>query len=126
MRYEPGPMLKKILLALGAVVAVFLVVVATRPASFEVKRSLLINAPAEIVYAQVNDFHAWAGWSPWDHLDPTMKRTYGDVAAGVGASYHWVGNKDVGEGNMKITEAKLSNGDRIQLGGTLCRFIVED
>ena len=39
-------------------------------------------------------------------MDPNMKRTYGDVASGVGASYHWVGNKDVGEGNMKITEAR--------------------
>ena len=99
-------MLKKIGIALGALVVVFLIVVATRPATFEVKRSLLINAPADVVYAQISDFHAWGGWSPWDHLDPNMKRTYGDVASGVGASYHWVGNKDVGEGNMKITEAK--------------------
>jgi hypothetical protein len=108
MRYEPRPMLKKILFGLGALFAVFLIVVATRPATFEVKRSLLINAPAEVVYAQIDDFHAWDGWSPWAHLDPNMKCTYNDVPSGVGASYHWVGDKGVGEGNMKITEAKAN------------------
>lgn len=99
-------MLKKILIALGAVIAVFVIVVATRPATFEVKRSLLINAPPDVVYAQVADFHAWAAWSPWDRLDPNLKRTFNEVPVGVGANYHWVGNKDVGEGNMKITEAR--------------------
>lgn len=99
-------MARKILGVLAALIAVFVIVVATRPATFEIKRSLLINAPPDVVFAQVNDFKAWNAWSPWDHMDPAMKRTYGDVPSGVGASYHWVGNKDVGEGSMKITDAK--------------------
>ena len=35
-----------------------------------------------------------------------MKRTFNEVPSGVGAGYHWVGNKDVGEGSMKITDAR--------------------
>lgn len=107
MRYEPRTMAKKILLVVAAVIVVFVIVVATRPATFEVKRTAQINAPAEVVFAQVNDFKAWSAWSPWEQLDPTMKRTFNDVPAGVGAAYHWASDKDdVGEGNMKITVAR--------------------
>ena len=99
-------MAKKILGAIAVLIVIFLAVVGTRPATFEIKRSLLINAPAEVVYDQVDDFKSWNAWSPRDQMDPTMKRTFNEVPSGVGAGYAWVGNKDVGEGNMKITEAK--------------------
>ena len=99
-------MLKKILLGVLAVLVVFSVVVAMRPADFEVSRTATVNAPAEFAFAQVNDFKAWADWSPWDKLDAAIKRTYGDISAGQGATYHWVGNDQVGEGKMTITDAQ--------------------
>lgn len=98
-------MLKKVLGVLLAVIVLFVIVVMTRPDTFELKRSLQMNAPPDVVFAQVNDFKAWSGWSPWDKLDADLKRTYGEVPAGVGATYHWVGEK-TGEGGMKITESK--------------------
>ena len=70
-------MAKKILGVLAALIVVFVIVVMTRPATFEIKRSLLINAPPDVVYAQVSDFHAWTPWSPWEKVDPAMKRTVG-------------------------------------------------
>lgn len=97
---------KKILMGLLVLVVVFLAVIAMQPAEFEVKRMASINAPVDVAYAQVNDFKAWAAWSPWDKLDPAMKRTYGEVSAGSGATYHWVGNDQVGEGKMTITDAQ--------------------
>jgi hypothetical protein len=99
-------MLKKILLGFLAVVVIFLAIVATRPATFEVKRSLQMSAPPDVVYAQVADFHAWKAWSPWAKLDPAQKETYEGPASGVGAKLHWEGNKDVGTGEMTITDAK--------------------
>ena len=99
-------MLKKVGLGLLALVAVLGAVIASRPATFELKRSLLINASPEFVFAQVNDFKAWAAWSPWDRMDPAMKKTYSGAETGVGAHYAWVGNKDVGEGSMTITDSK--------------------
>ncbi|MFO0596650.1 MAG: SRPBCC family protein [Myxococcaceae bacterium] len=99
-------MLKRILLAVLAVLAIFLAFVATRPDSFEVKRELSMSAPPAVAYAQVADFHGWAAWSPWDKLDPAMKRTFDGPNSGVGAHYAWEGNKDVGKGEMKITDAK--------------------
>jgi uncharacterized protein YndB with AHSA1/START domain len=99
-------MLKKILIGLAAVIVLFVIVVATRPSAFRIERSTTISAPPEVVFAQVNDFHAWPGWSPWEKLDPNMKRTHSGPPAGVGAVYAWQGNGDVGEGKMTIQKSE--------------------
>jgi len=99
-------MLKKILIAVAAALAVLLVVISLQPATFHVERSITVAAPAQKVLAQVNDFHAWHAWSPWEKLDPSMKRTYDGAPAGVGAKYAWVGNKEVGEGRMTIEKSE--------------------
>ena len=98
-------MLKKILIALAVIIVVFLVVVALQPADFSVTRAATIAAPPATVFAQVNDFHQWKAWSPWEKIDPEMQRTYSGEQAGVGAKYAWSGNSDVGEGNMTITKS---------------------
>jgi hypothetical protein len=106
-------MLKKILIGLVVLVVGFLAVVAMQPADFRVTRTATISAPPPTVFAHVNDLHQWEAWSPWAKLDPAMKQTYAGAPAGVGASYTWSGNKDVGEGRMTITESHPS--DLIQL-----------
>src|SRR5262249_22033587 len=53
----------------------------------------------------INDFHQWSVWSPYENLDPSMKRTYGGTAAGKGAVYEWAGNSKAGKGRMEIIEA---------------------
>lgn len=106
-------MLKKLLLAVGMVLAAFAVFIATRPASYRVSRSKAIAAPPLSVYPLVADFHQWEKWSPWAKLDPAMKTTYAGPAAAVGSSYAWSGNDKVGEGRMTIVEAKP--GERLRL-----------
>jgi uncharacterized protein YndB with AHSA1/START domain len=98
-------MLRKVLIALAALVVVLLVVIATRPSTYRVERTTRIAAPPDVVFALVNDFHAWNRWSPWEHLDPSMKKTIGGPPSGVGATYAWNGNDKVGEGKMQITES---------------------
>jgi hypothetical protein len=92
----------QILIGVAAVVALFLVVVATRPAKFSIERSITVAAPPEKAFVHVNDFHKWVGWSPWEALDPTMKKTFEGAPEGVGSIYSWVGNGKVGEGRMTI------------------------
>ena len=99
-------MLIKIVLVLAVVVVGFLAFVATRPSAFHIERSARIAAPPAVVFAQVNDFHRWEGWSPWAKMDPAMKTTYSGAPAGEGAAYAWVGNSQVGEGKMTITGSK--------------------
>lgn len=101
-------MLKKILLALALILVVFVIVVALQPANFRVTRSATFNAPAETVFAQVNDFHKWDVWSPWAKLDPNAKNSFDGPASGVGAIMAWAGNKDVGEGRMTLTASRTN------------------
>ncbi|MBI1944885.1 MAG: SRPBCC family protein [Deltaproteobacteria bacterium] len=98
-------MLKKILIAVAVVVVAFLGFVATRPPTYHVERSAVIHAPPEVVFALVNNVANRHTWYPWDRLDPAMKLEYGDKKEGVGATYHWKGNDDVGEGRQTITES---------------------
>ena len=99
-------MLKKILIGIAVIIIVFLVVVALQPADFRVTRSVTIAAPAELVFAQVNELKKWEAWSPWAKIDPAMKQTYQGPSAGAGAIYRWTGNNQVGEGSMTITESR--------------------
>lgn len=98
-------MVKKILLVLLVVVLGVLGYAATKPDTFRVERKAVIPARPEKVYALIEDFHRWGEWSPWEKLDPAMTRTHGGAAKGLGATYAWKGNSDVGEGRMEITEA---------------------
>jgi uncharacterized protein YndB with AHSA1/START domain len=108
-------MLKKIALVLVVVLAVFAGVVATRPAEFRIVRERTVSAPPEVVHAYVNDFRKWPEWSPWEKLDPAMKRDLSGASAGTGAAYHWVGNDKVGEGRMTITDSRPGQSVTIRL-----------
>lgn len=99
-------MLKKILIVLAVLVVVFVIIVATRPDDFRVSRSATIPAPAAAVFEQVNDLHKFQDWSPWAKIDPQCKVTYDGQPAGVGASFAWAGNKQVGEGRMTVVESR--------------------
>ena len=108
-------MLTTILIILAVIVIVFVVVVAMQPSEFRVARSSMMSAPAPAVFAQVNDFHKWEAWNPWGKIDPAMKQTYEGAPAGAGAIYSWVGNNQVGEGRMTMTESRPSDLIRIKM-----------
>lgn len=98
-------MLKLIGLAVVVLLAAVLALAASRPDTFVVQRSAVIKAPPHKVFALINDFHQWQQWSPWERMDPGMRRTYSGAPSGVGSLYAWEGNKKVGRGQMEITEA---------------------
>ena len=94
-----------VVFALAIVITLILAV--TKPDTFRIERSSVINAPPEKVFALINDFQQWRGWSPWENKDPAMKRTYSGPQSGQGAAYAWDGNKNVGSGRMEILDASL-------------------
>jgi len=82
-------MLTTIAIGAGILVAALLGFAATKPGTFRVQRTKSIQAPPEKVFALINDFRRWGSWSPYEKLDPTMKRTYSGAANGKGAVYAW-------------------------------------
>ena len=75
---------------------------AMQPGAFRYERSAVIAAPPEKIIEIVTDFRRYGEWSPWEKLDPGMKRTHSGAPTGVGAVYEWDGNDDVGAGRQEV------------------------
>ena len=97
-------MLKTIGIVVIVLIVGVLVFAATKPDTFRVQRAASIKAPPEKIAAVLGDFHGWEAWSPWEKMDPAMKRSYSGAPKGKGAVYAWEGNSKVGQGRMQITE----------------------
>jgi hypothetical protein len=97
--------MKKILAFLVVAIVGFCIYVATRPSHFKITRSISIAAKPRVIFDQVNDFHKWVAWSPWAKLDPNAKVGYEGPSSGIAASFHWAGNREVGEGKQTIVES---------------------
>ncbi|HEV1993956.1 MAG TPA: SRPBCC family protein [Candidatus Acidoferrum sp.] len=97
-------MLKTIAIVVVVAIAAILGYAMTMPDDFRVQRTTSIKAPPEKIFPLINDLHRWGSWSPWEKMDPEMKRTYSGAAPGKGAAYAWQGNRKVGEGRMEIVD----------------------
>ena len=104
-----------ILIAAVVLVALFVIIVSMRPSDFRYTRTGRMNAPVDVVFANVNDFHKWEAWSPWAKMDPNCKNTFSGPASGPGATFAWAGNNKVGEGRMTILDACANELIRIKL-----------
>lgn len=94
--------------AAAVIAAAVLAVLGSKPGSFRVRRTMRIEAPPEKVRELVEDFYGWSSWSPFEDLDPVMRRAYSEPAAGAGAVYAWKSSGRAGTGRMVITESSPS------------------
>ena len=75
-----------LIVAIGAAVYI-----ATIDGDYQVEDSLVINAPAEMLYSEVNELTSWEVWGPWKEQDPNIVMSFPEKTSGVGASYSWKG-----------------------------------
>jgi len=71
--------------------------------TYEVVRTRTVDAPSAVIHGLIADLHEWVRWSPWEDLDPDLRRTYSGPDRGEGAVYEWSGNRKAGQGRMEIT-----------------------
>ena len=100
--------LKIVLIVLAVALAGVLALAATKPDTFSVQRSATIKAPPERISAVLSDLRGWQAWSPFEKMDPAMKRDFSGAEKGKGAVYAWSGNGEAGAGRMQVTEASAS------------------
>jgi hypothetical protein len=98
-------MIEFIVMVIVVLLVAILIYAASRPNTFLVERSTSIKAPAEKIFPLINDFREWEPWSPWEKIDPSVKRSYSGAVNGEGAIYEWNGNKEIGKGRMEIIES---------------------
>lgn len=99
--------LKRIGLVLLGIILLVVIVGLFMPAKTVVEKSIVVNAPIETVFDQVNTLTNWKKWSPWYKMDTTATLTYSGPASGNGASYAWDSkNSDIGAGTMTLSDVK--------------------
>src|SRR5690606_12684129 len=91
--------------AVAVLVAGVLVYAATGPDAFRIERTASIKAPPDRIFPLISDFRRWASWSPYEKLDPDMKRSLGGAPSGKGAVYAWEGDDKAGAERIEITDA---------------------
>jgi effector-binding domain-containing protein len=94
--------LKIILFILLGIVGVLLILMAVAPTKINSERSVVINAPKEVVWKNIVLFSNQHKWSPWDKKDPNIKITLDGVDGTVGVVNKWVGNDSVGTGEQTM------------------------
>jgi len=97
-------MLTIVLVVVAVALAAALAYAASKPDSFAVQRTTLIDAPPEQIFPLIDDLRAQAAWSPFEK-DPAMRRTHSGPPRGPGAFYAWDGDRRVGAGQIAITES---------------------
>lgn len=97
-------MFKTIIIILAVIVIAILILAARRPDHFTVQRSVSIKAAPEKIFPYLNNMHNFTAWSPFEKLEPDMKRSYNGVASGKGATYAWEGSGKAGQGRMEIVD----------------------
>jgi hypothetical protein len=108
-------MFKKIAIVFVILVVAVLVYAATKPSDFHVQWAAAIKAPPGKIFPLINDYHNWPSWSPYEKLDPNMKKTLIGTGVGKGAVYEWEGNSKAGKGRMEITDSVPSSKVTIKL-----------
>ena len=99
-------MMQKILVGLIATIGSFVALILLQPSDYQVTRTMTVAAPAQEVFAQIDDFHRWQAWSPWAERDPKAKTSFQGPSSGKGAVFAWSGNNEVGEGRMTLMESQ--------------------
>jgi len=100
----------KILKILGMVllgiVALLLGGMLVLPSEVHVERSIVINAPASVVFAEVNSLKKFQAWSPWANIDPETQYQFSGPESGVDSKMAWTSDHpDVGTGAQWIVES---------------------
>lgn len=101
-------LLKRLALALGGLVALFLLGGLFLPSTWQTERSADIEATPEVLLPLIDTPKRWMEWAPWNmERYPGMSVQYEGEERGTGARWNWTG-EDSGKGSMTIRKSDPS------------------
>lgn len=105
--------LKRILYAIGAIIALILIVAVIMPKELNLESEVIIAKPKQVVFDYVKILDNQKYYSKWVMQDPNVKMTMTGTDGTVGAISAWESNvEDVGVGEQEIKT--IVEGERIE------------
>lgn len=108
-------MVRRVLIALFVVLALFLTYIALQPPDYTIVREMKINATPEVIFPFINNSKNADEWMPWKDSDPSVKMTYSGPEEGVGSKSDWDSTGSMGTGSALVTESILNERVKTQL-----------
>jgi len=94
-----------VLYVILGLIALILIIAALIGTKWNFEKSIMINAPLNKVWDNVNTLHALNNWNPWMAKDSNINIVYTGTDGTPGASFSWVSaEKNVGEGSQTIVK----------------------
>lgn len=89
-----------------AIITFFAFLHAYAKKSYDLSRTMVINASRKEIFNYVSQLRKQPHWMPWFKRDPDAVLKFKGVDGKEGAGFYWRGNKKVGEGTQKIVKLK--------------------
>ena len=105
--------LKPILYILLAIIVLVLIVSAFVDGKNHFEKSVSINATPDKVWSHTNSLKLMDTWSPWNKLDPNMKKEWTGATGQTGEKNCWEGNEQAGKGCQEVLKVDAANGKSI-------------
>lgn len=117
-------MIKIVALGVLVLVVAFVAYVSTRESKFLYERSGVINAPIEKIFPYISNFKMGALWSPYEQVDPNMKKVFTGPDGQVGSMMEFDGNRDAGSGKLEML--KITPNEFVEIKLTMIKPIAAE
>lgn len=105
-----------ILIAIAAIIILFLLIAAFTKKSFVLSKQVLINSPKEAVFNYIKLIRNQEYYSVWVMKDPNIKIIYTGTDGMTGFTSSWTSNdKNVGVGAQKIIAIKEGQSIKVEI-----------
>ncbi|SIQ52075.1 Polyketide cyclase / dehydrase and lipid transport [Chryseobacterium sp. RU37D] len=102
--------LKWIIIILASILIFWLVAAFFVSGDCKYEKSISINAPVEKVWQNTNTLKAIDQWSPWNDLDPNMKKNWTGTTGQTGEKMCWESKKEeAGKGCQEVKKIDQAN-----------------
>ncbi|WBV61221.1 SRPBCC family protein [Chryseobacterium camelliae] len=102
--------LKRIFIGLALILVLLLIIAAFISGDCKYEKSITINAPTEKVWQNTSTLKAMDVWSPWNDLDPNMKKEWSGVTGNPGEKVCWESkNENAGKGCQEVKKVDAAN-----------------
>ncbi len=91
----------KILIVIGALVALLLIAALFIKKEYNIVREITITKPKTEVFSYIKHLKNQDNYSKWVRMDPNMKKDFRGTDGTVGFIYAWDGNKKLAKENKR-------------------------